>query len=276
VPIRRVLALIWVAGAFAVMLWGWAFYAGPFRWAAEWQLEHFGSYEMRLTLFGPLIVLLIPAGLIGGWGPLAPPPARSPEARVANARRNGLVIATLGAVAIVAAAAAGGLGYMRMQTPFTSAELVLATGTEPAPASDLVKITGVARTDLIVRYEETINGMAKQWSFVPLVARSWQPADAIRFVLRTNQDAWMPPEGASLRTPLMLRRGSPPFVMTTQPSVLKHHALPGIVQTEYDKAHIPLDPSLVVVEQSSAEVYTPYWMTAALSGLVGYACFRVA
>src|SRR5579862_5804836 len=95
-PARRLLAVIWTIGAFAVTLVSWTFYVGPFRWIAEWQLEHFGEYEVKLTLFGTLIVLLIPAGFINGWGPPGAPPPRNPAVRVSNAKRNARRIALLG------------------------------------------------------------------------------------------------------------------------------------------------------------------------------------
>jgi hypothetical protein len=128
-----------------------------------------------------------------------------------------------------------------------------------------VKITAIARTDLITGYQETAGGVTHGWSFVPLVAPSWRAGEPIRFVLRTSQTAWLPPGGY----PQMLRRGTPPFRLTTEPSVLKHHDLPGLIRTEYEKARIPLDPALAVIEQSPGEVYAPYWMTAAGGGLVG-------
>ena len=268
--VRRILAMAWTIAAFALMLWCWAFYAGPYRWAAEWQLARFGSYGEKVSLFGPLILLLIPAGLLNGWGPLLPPAPIRPEVRVANARRNARIVAMLGGVALLIGLAGGALGYERMQTPPTQSELVLATGTEAAPAVDLVTVTGIARTDLMVGYEQTIAGMNSRWSFVPLVAPGWRSGDPIRFLLKTNQTAWMPPSGSDGPwVPRMLLRGNPPFRMITAPSVLRRYALPGIVRTEYEKAQIPLDPAVMVVEQSAGEVFAPYWMSAAGGGLVG-------
>jgi hypothetical protein len=269
VSVRRILAIIWSVGAFLMMLWGWIAFAGPYRWAAEWQVENFGSYQEKITLFGPLIVLLIPAGFLGGWGPPVSAPT-SPEVRTARARRTARIIALLGVVALVIGAVGGGLGYQRMQTPPSRAALVLSNGAELAPVADLVMVTGLARTDMIVGYQETIAGSTSHWRFVPLVAQGWRAGEAVRFVLRTNQTAWMPPPGmAGSPLPRMLQHDTPPFRMTTEPSVLRHHALPGIVRTEYEKAHVSLDPSLVVVEQSASEVYAPYWMTAAGGGIAG-------
>jgi hypothetical protein len=133
-----------------------------------------------------------------------------------------------------------------------------------------VVVTGVARPDLIVGYQETAGGVTNHWSFVPLVATAWRPADPIRFLLRTNQTTWIPPPGAGgSPLPHMLLSGNPPFRMVTEPSVLALHDLPGAVRAEYEKAHIPLDPTIAVVEQSEGEVLTPYWIAAGLGGLVG-------
>ena len=73
----------------------------------------------------------------------------------------------------------------------------------------------------------------------------------------------------SCLTTRLLRRGNPPFRLVTQPSVLKRYALPGIVQTEYEKARVTLDPGLRVIEQSAGEVYAPYWMAAAGGAIAG-------
>ncbi len=183
---RRIFAIAWALGAFVLMLWSWATCTGPYRWAAEWQLEHFGSYTEKITLFGPLIVLLIPAGFIGGWVPMVPPAVTTPEQRVANARRNARIIALLGVVALLIGAAGGGLGYLKMRTPLTRAALVLTTGSETAPDADLVTVSGIARTDLIVGFVETTAGSSHHWTFVPIVAPAWRSGEPIRFLLRTN------------------------------------------------------------------------------------------
>ena len=268
--VRRSLAIIWVIAAFAAMLWFWTTYSGPYRWFAEWQMQHFGSYELKITLFGPLIILMLPVGFLVGWGPLAATRVTTPADRVANARRNARTIALLGLVALAIGAVGGALGYVKLQKPLTHADLVLNTGTEVAPAADLVAVSAIARPDMIVVFEETAGGVTNRWSFVPLVAPVWRKADPIRFLLKTNQTAWMAPPGAGgTAMPHMLTSGNPPFRMITEPSVLAPHDLPGAVRAEYEKARIPLDPAVAVVEQSAAEVFTPYWITASLGGLVG-------
>jgi len=274
--VRRSLAVIWIIGAFLVMLWCWMTYSGPYRWFAEWQMEHFGSYELKVTLFAPLIILLTPVGFLAGWGPLAAPPVSRRVNRVANARRNARAIALFGLLSLAIGVVGGALGYLKMQTKLPHANLVLNAGTEMAPAADLVAVTAIARPDLIVGYEETAGGVTNHWSFVPLVAPTWRPADPIRFLLRTNQTAWIPPPGSGgSPMPRMLLGGNPPFRMITEPSVLARDDLPGAVRAQYEKAHIPLDPTVMVVNQSEGEVFTPYWITAGLGGLIG-ACLLFA
>lgn len=268
--VRRHVAIAWMTGAFALMLACWATYSGPYRWAADWQLKQFGSYELKLTLFGPLIILLIPAGFIGGWGPLAPRAVTAPAVRMTNARRNARIIASLGAAVLAMGAAGGALGTLKTQAPLRQAELRLVNGREAAPDTDLVTVIGIARPDLIVGYEETGAGSTSRWSFMPLVSLTWRPGKSIRFLLKTNQTAWLPPAGMGVSPmPGMLVSGNPPFSMTTQPSVLKPHALPGVVRAEYVKARIPLDPTVFVIEQSADEILAPHWMIAAGGGLVG-------
>jgi hypothetical protein len=59
-------SVIWlyIAAACAYVFYEWYAYAGLYRLAAEWQLEHYGSYRMRLTLIVPLLVLLAPAAVL--------------------------------------------------------------------------------------------------------------------------------------------------------------------------------------------------------------------
>jgi hypothetical protein len=269
--IRRMIALGWAIAVFALMSWCWYSYSGPYRWAAEWQLKQFGSYEVELTLVVPLLVLLIPAGFIGGWGRPKPRPVMTPEARVAAAKRNAGIAAALGLFAVLVGAAAGGVGYLRARMPPSYDNLVLNTGAEPAPSADLVVVTGTARTDMIVTLTETISGMTEKWSFVPLVGASWRSGDTVRFLLRTNQNAWIPPGGVGPGSTVhMLTPGSPPFRMTTEPSVLARNDVPGVVRTEYEKAHVALDPAAAVVRQGADEMLTPYWAVAFGGGLVGF------
>jgi hypothetical protein len=267
---RRLFALLWTIGAFAAMGWFWYSFSGPYQWFAEWEMRQFGSYEVKLTLFIPLLILLIPAGFIGGWGPPAKRPG-APATRVANARRNARVMMAIGAAALLFGGLAGYLGYLKMNAPLSEARLVLNKGDEPAPVADLVTVTGVVRNDMIVTLTETSAGMTEKWTFVPLVGAAWKAGDPIRFILRTNQNAWIPSGGVGPgEMPHMIGPGNPAFRIITEPSVLARNGLPGVVRTEYEKVHVALDPAVVVVRQSAQEVFTTFLTAAFGGGLVGF------
>jgi len=55
---------LYVAAACAYVFYEWYAYSGLYRLAAEWQLEHYGSYGLKLTLIVPLIVVLMPAAVL--------------------------------------------------------------------------------------------------------------------------------------------------------------------------------------------------------------------
>src|SRR5262245_31067050 len=55
-------AYVLAAGAYRAHRW--YFYTGLYRVAAEWQLEHFGSYSGKLTIIVPLLILLIPGAVL--------------------------------------------------------------------------------------------------------------------------------------------------------------------------------------------------------------------
>ena len=71
---------LYIAAACAYVFYEWYAYAGLYRLAAEWQLEHYGSYGLKLTLIVPLMVLLMPADRT------RPQPQRGPAAVLRHRR----------------------------------------------------------------------------------------------------------------------------------------------------------------------------------------------
>lgn len=55
---------LYVAAACAYIFYEWYSYTGLYRLTAEWQLEHYGSYQLKLTLIVPILVLLTPAAVL--------------------------------------------------------------------------------------------------------------------------------------------------------------------------------------------------------------------
>src|SRR4051812_41453320 len=63
-PVLKWVIWPYAAVACAYICYEWYAYAGLYRLAAEWQLEQFGSYGLKLTLLFPLMVLLMPAAVL--------------------------------------------------------------------------------------------------------------------------------------------------------------------------------------------------------------------
>ena len=58
----NLLGVLWAVAAGGYLVYAWISFTGLFRWAAEWQVAQFGSYEVKLTLLGLFILLMLPAG----------------------------------------------------------------------------------------------------------------------------------------------------------------------------------------------------------------------
>jgi hypothetical protein len=265
-PTRRTLSMIWMVGSFAAAAWFWLSYSGPFRWAAEWQMDHLGQYEVKPTLVLILIVLLLPCGFLGRRSRPAGTAPVTPATDAASSARNARILVAIGAVACAICIVALALGFRRMETPLTRADLVLNTGEEAVPPVDLVSVTGIARTDMIVTFRESMGrtSPSREWKFVPLVPAGWQRNQPIRFILKTNQTAWFAPRGGIHA----LERNAPVFRITTEPAVLSAYELPGAVRARYERSNIPLASTVEVIEQSPEKIEEPYWITAAVSGVV--------
>ena len=99
---------LYVAAVCAYVCYEWYTYTGLYRLAAEWQLEQFGSYRVKLTLIVPLLVLLIPGAVLAKrFG--VQDQMRSADS---GAGSSGM-FALLGVVALAVAAGAGWYGYWK-------------------------------------------------------------------------------------------------------------------------------------------------------------------
>ena len=59
---------LYIAAACAYVFYEWYAYAGLYRLAAEWQLEHYGSYGLKLTLIFPLLACSVRPPSIPAYG----------------------------------------------------------------------------------------------------------------------------------------------------------------------------------------------------------------
>jgi hypothetical protein len=254
--------LIWlyvvVAGAY--VMYGWYSYTGLYRLAAEWQLEHYGSYSVKLSAIVPLLILLIPgvvlARLFGVQDQL-----RSAGSGTGSSG----MLALLGVMALAVAVGAGWYGY-RTSTEEASFESIdLSKGDTPRSAH--VALTGVARTEYVIELETKIAGTTTIDRYIPLTPAAWRRGEPLVYFLKTNATVYLPPGGGKM---LQLSQTTPPFEMTTQPGVLVRDGLPGPIRDRYRKSNIAVASPPTVLDLSAGADVTPFFVTAGVSGLFGF------
>jgi hypothetical protein len=242
-------------------------YSGLYRWAAEWEMAQWGSYEVEGTLIGLFLVLVgLPAGALALLGKLSGRPAASAAVTAALGRpaagtrqASPRLFALIGVAAMAVAAGAGWLGYHKSQQPVTFELVNLADGR--APQSTHVQVTGVARTDLIVQFEQTINGDKTETTYLPLTAPDWKDGQPITYFLRPAVNAVAGPNGYQ-----MLDSNTAPF-MLTQKGVLFRNDLPGAVQAEYEKHGFALSSPIYVLDTKDDADIEIYWEVAGGAGI---------
>src|SRR5262245_59298086 len=112
------------AGAYA--LYGWYSYTGLYRLAAEWQLEHYGSYSVKLSLIVPLIVLMLPGAVLAKLFGV--------QDQVRNAGAGGgspALFIWLAIAAVAVAAGAGWYGYAKAMETVDVESVDLSKGNAP-------------------------------------------------------------------------------------------------------------------------------------------------
>jgi hypothetical protein len=267
--IRRVIGGALGLGWTGYVAYGWYSFTGAYAWFAEWQMTHFGSYNSRLTAAVPLFAGLIPAAFIYGKRGPAIRVAADPERETASRKRAAWIALVIGAALIAAGVGAGFIGYQMAQMP--RAQGAFEIGRSVAlPTAEVLKVTGVARTDLMLVLERRSAGTVARDRYIPLVASNWH-GEPIAFILKTNQDAYVRPTatGPDERF-LRLDSSTRPFMMTTEPSVLNRNALPGPVRAAYEKANVPLADVNYVIDQNLQSNLTIYWIVAASSIVAGF------
>jgi len=251
---------LYVAAACAYVFYEWYAYSGLYRLAAEWQLEHYGSYGLKLTLIVPLMVLLMPAAVLVSLTGMQDQ-LRGAGSGVGSSA----TFALLGVVALAVAAGAGWYGYARSMETFDVDSLDLSKG--DTPRSTHVTITGIARTEYVVEFGTKSSGTTTLDRYIPLTAPTWRPGQPLVYFMKTNITAYMPPGGGGM---VMLSPRTPAFQMTTQPGVLVRDGLPGPVGERYRKNNIAVASPPIVLDLSSDADVRPFFVTAGVSGMLGF------
>jgi hypothetical protein len=259
-PVLKWVIWLYAAAACAYICYEWYAYAGLYRLAAEWQLEQFGSYGLKLTLLFPLMVLLMPAAVLVSLTGM------QDQLRGADAGpRSSAIFVLLGIVALAVAAGAGWYGYVKSMETVDVESLDLSKG--DTPRSTHVAITGIARTEYIVEFGTKTSGTTKLDRYIPLTPASWRPGQPLVYFMKTNMTAYMPPGGGGM---VMLSPRTPAFQITTQPGVLVRDGLPGAVGEGYRKNNIAVASPPIVLNLNPGADLQPFFVTAGVSGLLGF------
>ena len=266
--------LAYFAAAVLYVGYAWYTYTGLYRLAAELQMQMFGAYSLKMTFLAPLVVLMIPGAVIERVFGLRRKPVRT--ARTAAASSSSAVssspstgMALIGVVLLVVATGAGWLGYQKSATRFETVDL----SQNGKPASTHVVMTGVARTEYILKFETAAGGTTTIDNFVPLTPSGWRRGDPLVYFLKTNTTFYLPPEGGRY---IEYAQATPPFQMTTQPAVLVRNGLPGPIADIYRKHNIALADAPIVLDPNLGAEAEPYLVTMGLAGLVGLCCMMAA
>jgi hypothetical protein len=263
--VLKVVIWLYVAAVGAYVFYGWYSYTGLYRLAAEWQLEHYGSFSVKLSLIVPLLILIIPgavlARLFGVQDQL--------RAAGSGAGSPGM-FALLGVVALAVAVGAGWFGYEKTTETVEVESLDLSKN--DTSRSTHVAITGVAHTEYMIEFETKTTGRTTLDRYIPLTPAAWRRGEPLVYFLKTNATVYLPPGGGRM---FEFSQRTPPFQMTTQPGILVRDGLPGPVGERYRKNNIAVASPPIMLDLAPGADVVPFFVTAGVSGLLGF-CMLVA
>jgi hypothetical protein len=263
--VLKVVIWLYVAAVGAYVFYGWYSYTGLYRLAAEWQLEHYGSFSVKLSLIVPLLILIIPgavlARLFGVQDQL--------RAAGSGAGSPGM-FALLGVVALAVAVGAGWFGYEKTTETVEVESLDLSKN--DTSRSTHVAITGVAHTEYMIEFETKTTGRTTLDRYIPLTPAAWRRGEPLVYFLKTNATVYLPPGGGRM---FEFSQRTPPFQMTTQPGILVRDGLPGPVGERYRKNNIAVASPPIMLDLAPGADVAPFFVTAGVSGLLGF-CMLVA
>jgi hypothetical protein len=237
-------------------------------------MQMFGAYSLKMTFLAPLVVLMIPGAVIERVFGLRRKPVRAAGTAAASSSSAASSspptrMALIGVLLLVVATGAGWLGYQKSATRFESVDL----SQNGKPTSTHVVMTGIARTEYILKFETAAGGTTTIDNYVPLTPSGWRRGEPLVYFLKTNTTLYLPPEGGRY---IEYVQATPPFQMTTQPAVLVRNGLPGPIADIYRKHNIALADAPIVLDPNLGAEAEPYLVTMGLAGLVGLCCMMAA
>jgi hypothetical protein len=258
------LSWLWIAVVAGYMAWGAIYEAGLMRWLSAWQLDHWGVYYPERTAFVAGFLLAAPAfWFIRRRAVIAR--AREGSGPGAEARRTGRSARNAAIAGVLAALVAGGAFALSQcvpdgsekATPFDGARL----GDGPAPVGK-VRIAGQIEPEARTDYSETgarprvvhyvgfrPDGVARDAPLRLFVERNVEGREQLRTV-----QAFLPEQ-----TGYLVENGIPPLALRSLEAQGVRVASPHYLLRTGDLAR-----------------REPYYITAAVAGLLALACLVVA
>ena len=249
-----------------------ATYSGLYRWVAEWEMAHFGSYDVELTALGVIIVPLVtPLVVLGIYLRGRPVPSSdgvlSRLTLSANApageegSKAALVCVLLGLLGILVAGGAYRMGNTKSKQTLSFEPLDLAE--HRMPKTNHVELKGVVQTGMMVEFSEDNSGSKTITNYMPVTASNWKNDEPIIFFLRPHINAILADNQVHSLDP-----NTEPFEIKMQ-GVLFRNDLPGPVLSEYEKHGLKIASPHLVLDTDTKSELDIYWEVALISAIMG-------
>ncbi len=271
----KMVGTLCMIAAFAGLAYGiysMATYSGLYRWAAEWQMDHFGSYDVELTAIGLIFVLFLTPLVVMGVYLKGRPAEISNDVltRVAlgataptsgEGSKAALVCVVIGLLGIFVAGGAYRLGNAKSKQALTFEPLDLAE--HRMPKTKYVEVKGVVQTGMTVEFTETTNGSKTVTEYLPLTPNGWKTSEPIVFFLRPHGNVII-----ANNQSYNFDTDTAPFEIKL-PGVLFRNDLPGPVISQYEKHGVKIASPHMVLDTNTSAVLDIYWEVALISAIMG-------
>jgi hypothetical protein len=189
---RRIVAWIYAVGGGLYVLHGMITSTGLIGWLEVAQQSLFGSYSMKLSMLVAIVVVVIPALVIGSGqaDPLGPGAVMQRGANAPLSTRGQIIMCAVAVALVWIAGFTARTWYIeraRADAEATYVPLRLETGDVSTPPADHVALYGKALDNAIVASRSGSGSSARDdHFFIPIVARDWQPGQPVRYVLKSE------------------------------------------------------------------------------------------
>jgi hypothetical protein len=259
-----ILSWLWVAVVIAYMAWGTFTYSGLYRWLADWQVEQWGGYYQKWTAALPGILLCLPAlAWLGRRSRMKRArEAASPVAQAQTAKRTAWITLAAGLLCL---AVGGGAWALSQNVP---------DGSEPAVPFDAARLGSGLLPTTKVRIRGAVDPEGSSG-----VERTGGASERVTYY------AGFRPEGDAKDAPLRLfiERNTPgPEALTSlqaflpeQTGYLVENGVPDLAMRDLRARGIRVANPHWLLKTGSGSLREPYYVVAAVGGMLGLICLLV-